>query len=336
MLSIIYNGIKPNEYKFEYSVIDNNKVDFIDFSFSYLPEGTPFVKIESKDKKYVDKIDVSEYVSSGHIVFPLLAKTTAHKVIRVQLSFETSETKWQTEVVEITLKNSVRADEEIANNYPTALKQIEIKVSKLHPKSEHNFIKYTQEMGLQGCRLTLPCECRVLLTENVNKCSKLVRSRYIDKKQGNKITGFWLPQGSLDLSDVLSILFGNLDQEYLGDIETQSQINAELSGNFSGEWVIYEKGRRGYRTFFTVLKEDLNNDIQSSSFKIANALKKSEIKNSNNVIRLQFKFVKDFEWRDVERKSGWKGTMASVYLDCLVYIFRSSPHIYISPMIKRF
>lgn len=331
MLSIIYNGIKPNEYKFEYSVIDNNKVDYIDFSFDNQHAGTPFVKIESKDKKYVDKINVSEYASNGHIIFPLLAKTTAHKVIRVQLSFETSDTKWQTEVVEITLKNSVRAEEEIANNYPSVLADIERK-SRYADKKVHNNIVITETHNREK-GLVFNAPCRVLLTENCKKNSKNVLSRYLDKKQGNKITDITFGQGFVSIEDVIDNIFGTVEQT-LNPKGAENQINQTI--NFHGSFKIESCERGGNKTFYTITKQDLSDDILASCHKLENALTGFALyRKVACVMRLQFKFVKDFQEVGGHRNY-WKGTMSNLYLDCLVYAFRDDDYIYISPMVKRF
>lgn len=207
MLIITYNNTKPNERKFEYSIVGNNNVDNIVFDCSRINGGEgiditeldAYVKIESKDKSYVDKIKVW-LDANRRISFPLLAKTTAHKVFYVQLSFEDEDYKYQTQVVEITLKNSINADEEITNNYPTILKQLEdndaeqeesigdledrVDAIEPHLSVGELFDKHEgYEYGLKFKRT-----CQIAFTEAKSKGNHFVRMNGIDTKKSNQIT----------------------------------------------------------------------------------------------------------------------------------------------------
>ena len=339
MLSIIYNGIKPNEYKFEYSVIDNNKVDYIDFSFDNQHDGTPFVKIESKDKKYVDKIDVSEYVSNGHIIFPLLAKTTAHKVIRVQVSFEASETKWQTEVVEITLKNSVRAEEEIANNYPTVLQNIQTRLNHSDKKFVHLHSNFGNNQKA-SFSITLHEDVRVAYTVNDRKNSKCQKGKWLNTKKGNHITNVVLPKGTYEFYDLINELLGETQNEYVefpyDEIETPLVIGKQY--DFP----------HGYACC-VICPAYANDDIQASNLPrhTKKGFAKWYSKYFGDVRRecltfscIQFKFIKDFKWRDGNYTYGFTGTIADAYIDCLCvikgYCQIDSFDIYLYPRPRRY
>lgn len=332
MLSIIYNGIKPNEYEFEYSVIDNNKVDYIDFSFDDQHAGTPFVKIESKDRKYVDKIDVSEYVSNGHIIFPLLAKTTAHKVIRVQLSFETSETKWQTEVVEITLKNSVRAEEEIANNYPSILDRI--------THNNKKFVHLESNFGTNpkaSFTITLDEDVRVAYTVNDRKQSKGQKGKWLNTKRGNKITDIVLRKGTYEFYDLINELLGETVNEYskfpYGGISLpRNQYDfphdipcCVLCPSYTADDIEQSSLPYHIMSVFQKWYRKYNVEVQ---------------KNCLTFSRIQFKFIKNFKWRGNSNTSGFTGTIADAYIDCLCVITGENTidnfYIYFYPRPRRY
>jgi len=335
MLSIIYNGIKPNEYKFEYSVIDNNKVDYIDFSFNDRYEGTPFVKVESKDKKYVDKINVSEYFSNNHIIFPLLAKTTAHKVIRVQLSFETEETKWQTEVVEITLKNSVRADEEIANNYPTILDNIQKRLNHSDKKFVHLHSNFGNDEP--SFSIELDEDVRVAYTVNDRKQSKGQKGKWLDTKKGNHITELVLSKGTYEFYDLINLFLGETINEYnefpYEEIEMRKEKQYDFPHNISccavcWSWIAENIKTIGIGTIGKSFNKWYKKYFDESQ------------KQCLTFSRIQFKFIKDFKWRSENSERGWKGTIADAYIDCLCVIKGGSGYdsfdIYFYPRPRRF
>ena len=321
MLSIIYNGIKPNEYKFEYSVIGNNNVDYIDFSFSNeIPSGDCYALIESKDKSYVDKIALD--YNNGHYVLPLLAKTTAHKVIKVQLSIETNEIKWQTEIVEIMLKNSIKADEEIENDYPSVLEQLQASV---HNPRERRFVE-----AHKG-RLFFNADSQVLLTENVSRQTNCIQGKYIDTKKGNRILeDFVIQQGEYTKHELVELL---LDSQILTE-KSLSQVNDTIHNvAIYDSWNIDEHRNYG-KVFYEFVKEELFSGRMSSSIKMSNYYS-SETKNIA-VIKLQFKFVKNFQLKGDDLKRGWRGTMANCYAEVVVFAFRELDSAFATLEIKSF
>ena len=60
MLYIHYNQTKPNQTAFEYAIQGNNNVDVVCFDIKEIELGFEpthiYVKVQSKDKKYIDKI----------------------------------------------------------------------------------------------------------------------------------------------------------------------------------------------------------------------------------------------------------------------------------------
>lgn len=134
MLYIHFNNQVPNEKKFEYSIMGNNQVDVVKFDVSNVQldfEPTNiYVKVQTKDKRYVDKIALTD--ESGTLTWNLLAKTTAHKVVECQLSFEDRNGNYyQTEMFELTLKPNINADGTIENDYPSVLQDFEKRIEAL-------------------------------------------------------------------------------------------------------------------------------------------------------------------------------------------------------------
>lgn len=133
MLYIHYNQTKPNQTAFEYAIQGNNNVDVVCFDIKEIELGFEpthiYVKVQSKDKKYIDKIELTE--SNGVLNWHLLAKTTRHKVVSVQLSFETDTQYFQTEMVELTLKPYINAEEEIENDYPLVLQDLQRQIDEM-------------------------------------------------------------------------------------------------------------------------------------------------------------------------------------------------------------
>lgn len=135
MLYIHFNNKVPNEKKFEYAVQGNNKVDVITFDISNIAEldfepAHTYVKVQTKDQKYVDKIELTNN-GGGILTWNLLAKTTRHRLIECQLSFETIDKCYQTEMFELTLKANIDADGEIENDYPTILQDLQKQIDEL-------------------------------------------------------------------------------------------------------------------------------------------------------------------------------------------------------------
>lgn len=153
MLYIHYNQTKPNETEFEYAIQGDNNVDVVDFDISdiqldFEPAHT-YVKVQSKDKKYIDKIELS--ANNSHLLWNLKAKTTRHKIVNVQLSFETEQKCFQTEMVELTLKPYINADQTIGNDYPTVLQDLQAQIDEL---KEHQGGGGSSEVEIKRIYLT--------------------------------------------------------------------------------------------------------------------------------------------------------------------------------------
>ena len=145
MLVINYNGNKPTTDYFKFSVQGNNKADTIRFLVSLNQSGLVFdenyhyyAKVQSVDDDYYDKVELSEveFDDSRNLLkadFILKAQQTSHKQIEVSLSCENldSEVVWQTQLVKVAIANGVNADEEIADQYPSVLQDLQAQIDEL-------------------------------------------------------------------------------------------------------------------------------------------------------------------------------------------------------------
>jgi len=145
MLVISYNGNKPTTDYYKYSVQGNNNADIIRFSVS-LTQGSLvfsdlfhiYAKVQSVDDDFYDKVELTdvEFDDSENLLnahFLLESKHTSHRQIEVSLCCENidSEIVWQTQLVKIAIANGVQSEEEIANQYPTILAQLQQQIDEL-------------------------------------------------------------------------------------------------------------------------------------------------------------------------------------------------------------
>ena len=140
-LVITFTGKKPSAKCFDFSVVGNAKVDVISFKLTsaldnvytleQLASLNAFVKVESAGKDYIDKISAtSSYVSGQNpyvqIDFLLKKKTTQFRNVALQLQFEDNGgVVSQTEIVGLSLKGNINADEEIPDLYPSVLEEMQ-------------------------------------------------------------------------------------------------------------------------------------------------------------------------------------------------------------------
>lgn len=141
MLVINYNGNKPTSDYFKYSVQGNNQADIIRFVIDAKQEHINltndfrfYANIQGVDDDFVDKVELSNIENDGDVLtidFYLQKKHTEHKQIEVCLSAETNRVCWKTQLVKITIYNSVNADDTIVNDYPTILQQLQREIDEL-------------------------------------------------------------------------------------------------------------------------------------------------------------------------------------------------------------
>lgn len=149
MLVINYNGNKPTTDYFKYSVQGNNKADAIKFLVSLNQDGLVFdntyhiyAKVQCGDDGFYDKVELSniEFNDSENLliaIFNLESKHTSHRQIEVSLCCENiaQEIVWQTQIVKVNIANGIPAEEEIENNYPSVLAQLQQQIDELKQQS---------------------------------------------------------------------------------------------------------------------------------------------------------------------------------------------------------
>lgn len=121
---------KPPQYFYTYSVIGNENTDIIELVFDTVQLGidlsktTPQIKVVATEKSYVDILSNLDSVVKDekiHIYWMLKKPVTLCKNVDVQVEFLALEQKWQSQMFNLTLDNTLSAEEEIEKIYPTAL-----------------------------------------------------------------------------------------------------------------------------------------------------------------------------------------------------------------------
>lgn len=335
MLVINYNGNKPTTDYFKFSVQGNNNADVVRFCLEKkqgkidLSGYKVYVQAYCEEDDFIDKVEITDNVNivdnQLSADWTLLKKHTVNRQLLVSLSFEDldNEVVWQTQIIKITIANGIDADEEMINKYPTVIEEMQNEINELKYASKNkNFVKF-----ITNTTIYFEEDCGVLLTENVRKKSKLVRANYIDKKQGNRLTEIVIPKGEYRVLELLATIF----ETNINTTMSVQNVNSAISSAEIGGWKIDENKNYG-KTFYCINKADILD--WEYSLKIKNIQK---IGKRIGVIKLQFKFVKDFEIATHKNVWYWKGTMANVYLECIVFIFKEvNLPAYVTAQIKRF
>ena len=131
-----------------FSVIDNDNVDevLIYSSFTQYASGySVYLKVESDDKTYCDKIAISsENISVEDdalvIDWTMQGLETHYKQIAIQLQFERNDNSGtviaQSRKVSITLADTIEVGEHIERVYPHVLSDLERKLKELEARVE--------------------------------------------------------------------------------------------------------------------------------------------------------------------------------------------------------
>lgn len=150
-MKILFKGNVPQEKSYSYSVKNNNNSNVITFELDKIQEDdldlsslTCFVKVKGA---IIDKDVVTKTVDGDKLKIKWIMKRkhTKSRIISVQLQFEgygESDIVWQTEMIEITLSNTIKADEYIENEFPGELMDHEARIQALENTT---FNTYTRE-----------------------------------------------------------------------------------------------------------------------------------------------------------------------------------------------
>ena len=221
-LDITFVGIKPNGKCFDFSVVNNAKVDVINFilttpldsvnTLEQLSNFNAYVKVQSAGGDYIDKISAtSTYDSESEelkVSFTLHKKTTSYKNIALQLQFENlqNEVISQTEIVALSLKGTINADKEISDKYPEAIQELEKEVGSYSGRIEEVEEKVANA---------------VLKTDIVDNLDSEATDKVLSAKQGkvlndkisSAISGVYKPQGTTTVATLNAL---NITEEMNG------------------------------------------------------------------------------------------------------------------------
>ena len=147
-MEILFNGERPTQKVYFYSVQDNNNADELVFVIAKEQEDislsmayTPYIKIQDAGKSYIDK-DVFDSIEENETQFALhyflKRKSTQFRTLQLQVQFEESEEDvvWQTEIVNLNLFNTIKADAFIENNNASVINELLHRVEELERKVE--------------------------------------------------------------------------------------------------------------------------------------------------------------------------------------------------------
>lgn len=142
MLVINYKGNIPQQNFYSIGVKQNNKANKIMFVLNAIQQDVdlsvlrPYLKLQSKEGEYIDKIVLTSQEDTIQgildIEWLMTSKSMQYRNLQLQLQFQSDnsdEIVWQTMIVEIELSETIKADEEISEKYPTELKQLETEVN---------------------------------------------------------------------------------------------------------------------------------------------------------------------------------------------------------------
>ena len=311
MLSITFNGTKPSQRNYEHSIVGNSNVDVIKFvlqssicseySLEDLEGFNAFIKVQSAGKEYIDKISAESSYDSDKgtltIEFQLQAKTTQFRNIALQLQFEESNgiVVAQSEIVALTLKGNINADEEIPDKYPSVLTQIETELGDHEVRIEaleesgggtsigsvvvdfdkddlYVGIKDKQGQTIAGNNTTIP------LSDKVDKESgKGLSSNDFTDEDKAKL------DADYSKSEIDTLLSGKQDTLTFDDVPTENSNNPVKSGGVYSANEIIRAVAEGKCKSFTISIDD-NADFNSQSASISGITSITDI--SGNVIQV--------------------------------------------------
>lgn len=206
MLVINYKGKTPQQPFYSISVKGNNKSNKICFMFNAMQQDidlrntNPYLKVQNKEHSYIDKIKLEQGQMSYNdtileTIWEMTSKSTQYRNLELQLQFQSDdddEIIWQTQIVEIELSDTINADEEIEEKYPSELqrlgkecqeikediselkdgevKRVEVSWNDEAQENELNVSLYNKDNELIGeGEATLPFNTKVDKTNSANK-----------------------------------------------------------------------------------------------------------------------------------------------------------------------
>lgn len=141
MYELYFSGINADTLLNKVSVVNNNNADVIYLLIkkqqqSISLEGyTGYIKVQNKSRTFIDKARLEvDSISADtlRLTWHLLRKHTQFETIECQVQFQSNTSEdvvWQSAIFYLKLSQTIRADKEISDKYPTILNQIEIELA---------------------------------------------------------------------------------------------------------------------------------------------------------------------------------------------------------------
>lgn len=147
MLVVNYNGNKPITDYYKYGVEGNNNADVVRFvilkqqgHIDLTNNFRVFVKCQNddfSDKVEIDEENIKVEGNNVYVDWFLMKKHTTQGTLQVSLCFEDEdEVVWQTQVFTLKIMNGVVADDEIVNDYPTILQQLQKQINEINSSNK--------------------------------------------------------------------------------------------------------------------------------------------------------------------------------------------------------
>lgn len=226
MFIIDFRNKKVSQYGF--SVVNNNDVDIVHIysHFVQYRDYLVYLKVESEDKSYVDEILIdSENISVEEgallVKWTMGAISTQCKKIYIQLEFregnEENSKVAQTNIVSITLGDTIDTSEGAKHLYPQILKELQRQIDELKVGSVSDFdLDYTNDVltitlfneegeAVSQLQATIPTSTKVdkiagkgLSTNDftdalLNKLNSIAEGAQVNVLEGVKVNGTELP-----------------------------------------------------------------------------------------------------------------------------------------------
>ena len=216
MLVINYKGKIPQQNFYSIGVKENNKANVIMFVLSAYQQDvdlsnlTPYLKVQNKEYAYLDKIKLEsandELLNDTlNVVWEMTSKSTQYRNLELQLQFQSDdddEVIWQTMIVEIELSETIKADQEISEKYPSELAQLEKEIRDIDTELE-NKVDKVEGMGLTHNDFTDTLK---------NKLDSVEENAQVNVIESVKLNGSTLPIENKVVEIDLSEDYYNKDQ----------------------------------------------------------------------------------------------------------------------------
>lgn len=230
-LVITLKGTKAKQC-FDFSVIGNANADIITFKLTEsldsvhtladLSELDAYIKLQSVDKTYIDKcIATKEYVSGQNpylnVSIILKKKSTHYSNLYIQLQFEDDggNVVSQSGVFALVLSNHIPADEEISDEYPYAIQELESIVLTYNGRIsdlEHNAVKVSDIVDN-------------VESEATDKPLSANQGRVLNEKINNAVANIYSPQGSASVSELNELEVDFEMNGYVYDMSDSGTLN---------------------------------------------------------------------------------------------------------------